>query len=176
MGVTRLKELRQQSLDLIFPGREVSWENLRIRRWPGGDRVGVTLSAPVWVPSRAQKVQTYCAFEKKWQTVALTTPRQSGYVWFAPNLADINNKSRYRAETIQFEVNSKFAPFAALLLEYIFREGYYDPAKRVPLMYGAGRRGHLCGERPDCAGGGGVSQFPGQRGRLHGGHRGPVLL
>jgi len=134
LGVARPKELRQQTLDLIFPGREVSWEDLRMRRWPGGDRVGVTLSVPVWVPSRAQKLQTYCAFEKKWQTVAQTTPRKSGYVWFAPNLADINNKSRYRAETIQFEVNSKFAPLAALLLECIFREGYYDPAKRLPLM------------------------------------------
>ena len=80
----RPKELRQQTLDLIFPGREVSWEDLRLRRWPGGDRVGVTLSVPVWVPSRAQKLQTYCAFEKKWQTVAQTTPRKSGYVWFAP--------------------------------------------------------------------------------------------
>ena len=35
---------------------------------------------------------------------------------------------------IQVEVNSKFAPLAALLLEYIFREGWYDPAKRVPLL------------------------------------------
>jgi hypothetical protein len=134
LGVARPKELRQQTLDLIFPGREVSWEDLRMRRWPAGDRVGVTLSAPVWVPSRAQKLQTYCAFEKKWQTVAQTTPRKSGYVWFAANMADINNKPRYRAETIQFEVNSKFAPLAALLLEYIFREGYYDPAKRLPLL------------------------------------------
>ncbi len=134
LGVTRLKELRTQTLDLIFPGREVSWEDLRNRRWPGGDRVGVTLTVPVWVPARAQKLQTYAAFEKKWQTVAQTTPRKSGYVWFAANMADINNKAAYRAETIQFEVNSKFAPLAALLLEYIFREGYYDPARRLPLL------------------------------------------
>ncbi len=129
---------------------------------PDGDRVGVTLSVPVWVPARAQKLQTYCAFEKKWQTVAQTTPRKSGCVWFDPSLADINNKAGYRAETIQFEVNSKFAPLVGLLLEYIFREGYYDPAKRLPLMYGAGRRGHLRGQRPDRAGGGGMPQFPGQ--------------
>ncbi|MCX5889352.1 MAG: hypothetical protein NTY36_07850 [Deltaproteobacteria bacterium] len=134
LDVRRLVELRKEAQSLIQPSQEVSWEALRNRRLPNGDRVGVTLSAPVWVPSRDQKLQTYCAFEKKWQTVAQTTPRKSGYVWFDPSMADINNKSRYRAETIQFEVNSKFAPFVALLLEYIFREGYYDPAKRVPLM------------------------------------------
>lgn len=134
LDVRRLVELRHQTLALNPPGIEVSWENLRWRRWPDGDRVGVTLSVPVWVPARAQKLQTYGAFEKKWQTVALTTPRKSGYVWFDPSMADINNKAGYRAETVQFEVNSKFAPLVGLLLEYIFREGYYDPAKRVPLM------------------------------------------
>ncbi len=134
LGVRRLVELRQQTLALIPPGTEVSWEGLRLRRWPGGDQVGVTLSAPVWVPALARKVQTFCAFEKKWQTVAQTIPRPSGYVWFDPNLADINNQARYRAETIRLEMNSRFAPVAALLLEYIFREGYYEPAKRLPLM------------------------------------------
>jgi hypothetical protein len=113
---------------------EVSWEYLRGRRWPDGDRVGVTLSVPVWVPAGARKVPSFCAFEKKWQTVAQTLSRPSGCVWFSPNLADINNKAHYRAETIQFEVNSKFAPMLGLLLEYIFREGYYDPAERLPLM------------------------------------------
>lgn len=134
LGVGRLVELRHQTLALNPPGIEVSWENLRWRRWPDGDRVGVTLSVPVWVPGRAQKLQTYGAFEKKWQTVAQTCPRKSGYVWFDPSMADINNKAGYRAETIQFEINSKFAPLVAILLEYVFREGYYDPAKRVPLM------------------------------------------
>ncbi len=35
-------------------------------------------------------------------------------------------------------MNSKFAPLAGLLLEYIFREGYYDPAKRLPLLVARG--------------------------------------
>jgi hypothetical protein len=134
LGVRRLVELRRQALALIPPGQEVSWESLRTRRGLGGDRVGVTLSVPVWVPARARKVPINCAFEKKWQTVALNGGRPSGYAWFDPSLADINHKSAYRAGTIQFEVNSRFAPLAALLLEYIFREGYYDPAKRLPLM------------------------------------------
>jgi hypothetical protein len=138
IDLRRLVELRKETLALALPGMEVSWEYLRTRRLPGGDRVGVTLSVPVWVPAGAKKIQTYCAFEKKWQTVAQTTPRRSGYVWFAPSMADINNKAAYRAETIQFEVNSKFAPLAALLLEYIFREGYYDPAKRLPLLVARG--------------------------------------
>lgn len=134
LGVWQLRELRRQALDLLPPGREVSWEDLRRRRWPKGDQVGVTLSVPVWVPARARKVPTYCGFEKKWQTVALVKPRPSGYVWFVPTLAEINDKKNYRPELIQFEVNSRFAPLAALLLEYIFREGWYEPDKRVPLL------------------------------------------
>jgi hypothetical protein len=134
LGVTRLVELRCQTLALLPPGQEISWEALRLRRWPGGDRVGVTLEAPVWVPARARRVRTYCGFAKKWQTVALTTPRPSGYSWFDPSLADINDTAHYRSGRIQFEINSKFAPLAGLLLEYIFREGWYDPAKRMPLM------------------------------------------
>ncbi len=134
LDVRRLVELRRETLALMPPGMEVNWEYLRTRRFANGDRVGVTLSVPVWVTARAQKLQTYCAFEKKWQTVAQTTPRKSGYVWFDPSMADINNKAGYRAETIQFEINSKFAPLVGLLLEYAFREGYYDPTKRLPLM------------------------------------------
>lgn len=134
LNVRQLKELRRQTLDLIPQGREVSWEDLRRRRWPQGDPVGVTLSVPVWVPAKAQKLQTYCGFEKKWQTVAQTTPRPCGYVWHVRTLAEINNKAQYRPERILVEVNSKFAPLAAALLEYIFREGWYDPARRVPLL------------------------------------------
>lgn len=134
IGVTRLLDLRKETLPLMPPGQEVSWEYLRGRRLSNGDRVGVTLTVPVWVPAGAKKIQTYCAFEKKWQTVAQTPTRSSGYVWFAAKMADINNKAAYRAETIQFEVNSKFAPLVSLLLEYIFREGYYDQSKRLPLL------------------------------------------
>ena len=86
------------------------------------------------MPAGAKRLKTYCGFEKKWQTVALTTPRPSGYVWFVPTLREINDKANYRPATIQVEVNSKFAPLVGLLVEYIFREGWYDPARRVPLM------------------------------------------
>ena len=134
LGVGRLLDLRHETLALLAPGQEVSWEDVRRRRWPGGDPVGVTLEVPVWVPARAQRLKTYSGFEKKWQTVALTTPRPSGCVWFVRTLAEINDKPRYRPEMIQVEVNSKFAPLAALLLEYIFREGWYDPSKRLPLL------------------------------------------
>jgi hypothetical protein len=134
LGVGRLVELRHQTLNLLPPGREVSWEDLRLRRWPQGDRVGATLLVPVWVPARAQKLQTYCGFAKKWQTVAAAAPRPCGYVWHVGTLRDINDKTHYRAEWMQVEVNSKFAPLAALLLEYIFREGWYDPSRRVPLL------------------------------------------
>jgi hypothetical protein len=135
LGLGRPVELRHRSLALINAhGREPSWDFLRGQRWPNGDRIGVTLSAPVWVPATATRVVTYCGFERKWQTVAQNLPRPSGYVWFASRLADINNKAAYRPECIHVEVHSQFAPLAALLLEYIFREGWYEPAKRLPLM------------------------------------------
>ena len=134
LGVGRLVELRHQTLNLLAPGQGVSWEDVRHRRWPGGDQVGVTLEAPVWVPARAQRLKTYCGFEKKWQIVALTTPRPSGYIWFVRTMAEVNHKADYRVAAIQVEVNSKFAPLVALLLEDIFREGWYDPSRRVPLL------------------------------------------
>jgi hypothetical protein len=135
LGLGRPVELRHQSLVLLNSrGREPSWEFLRRQKWPDGDRVGVVLNTPVWVPATATRVVIYAGLEKKWQTVAHTLPRPSGFVWFAPRLADINHKAGYRPEYIQFEVNSKFAPLAALLLEYIFREGWYEPDRRLPLM------------------------------------------
>jgi hypothetical protein len=100
LDLTQLLDLRHQSLSLLN-NQEPSWETLRLRKWPQGDRVGVVLSVPVWVPSRAQRVPAYAGFEKKWQTVALTQPRPSGYVWFAGKLTDINHKSGYRAERTQ---------------------------------------------------------------------------
>jgi hypothetical protein len=134
IGVGRLVSLRHETLALLLPGQTVSWEEVRLRHWPGGDPVGVTLEVPVWVPARAQRLKTYSGFAKNWQTVAANTPRPSGCVWFVRTLAEINDKARYRPATIQVEVNSKFAPLAALLLEYIFREGWYDPSKRLPLL------------------------------------------
>ena len=134
LHLARLVELRRQSLNLLSGREEVSWETFRLLKWPNGDRVGVLLSAPVWVPAVAKRVPAYCGFEKKWQTVAEYTPRPCGYIWHVPTMTAINNKSRYRAEHIQFEVNSKFAPLAAMLVEYIFREGWYEPDKRVPLL------------------------------------------
>jgi hypothetical protein len=134
LGVgSRLVDLRHQTLTLLPPG-EVSWEQLRRRRFANGDQVGVTLKAPVWVPARAQKLPTFVGFEKKWQTVAQSTPRPAGWVWFARSLAEINDKAHYRQDFIQFEINSKFAPLAGLILEYIYREGYYDTSRRLPLL------------------------------------------
>jgi len=134
LQVGRLVELRHQTLNLRPGVGEVSWEDLRRRRFPKGDQVGVTLSVPVWVPAGARKIKIYCGFEKKWQTVALTPHRPCGYVWHVGKMAAINDKAHYRAERMQLEINSKFAPLAGLLLEYIFREGYYDVSRRVPLL------------------------------------------
>jgi hypothetical protein len=134
LSVTNLADLRQQSLTLLSGRGETSWETLRCLRWPQGDRVGVVLSVPVWVPSQARRVPAFAGFEKQWQTVALCEPRPSCYVWFAGRLADINKKTRYRPERTLVEVNSRFAPLAGLFLEHIFREGWYDMNKRVPIL------------------------------------------
>lgn len=131
----KLVELRRECLAIINSRKqEPSWEFLRRQKWPGGEPVGVTLSVPVWVPAGAQKVPTFCGFEKRWQVVAQTRPRPSGFVWFVPLLAQVNNKANYRPQRLEFEINSRFASFAALFLEYIFREGWYEPHKRVPLL------------------------------------------
>jgi hypothetical protein len=134
LGVTNLPDLREQSLALLSGYGETSWETLRCLRWPKGDRVGVALSVPVWVPSQARRAPAFAGFEKKWQTVALCEPRPSCYVWFAARLADINNKVKFRPERTLVEVNSRFAPLAGLFLEYIFREGWYDVNRRVPIL------------------------------------------
>jgi len=134
LGVGQLVGLRHETLNLLGPVPRVSWEDVRQRRWPGGEPVGVTLEVPVWVPAKAQRLKAYSGYEKKWQIVALTTPRPSGCVWFVRTMAEVNNKAHYRPENIQVEVNSRFAPLVALLVEYIFREGWYDPARRVPLL------------------------------------------
>jgi hypothetical protein len=134
IGVGRLVELRHQTLNLRPLLGEVSWEDLRRRRFPKGDQVGVTLSVPVWVPAGARKIKTYCGFEKKWQTVASSPHRPCGYVWHVGKMAAVNDKAHYRPGRLRIEINSKFAPLAGLLLEYIFREGWYDINRRVPLL------------------------------------------
>ncbi|MFP3866564.1 MAG: hypothetical protein ACLFUU_00175 [Desulfobacteraceae bacterium] len=135
MDLPRLYAMRERSLALIRShGGEISWEFLRRRHWPNGDAVGVALKVPVWIPATAKRVLTYGDFTKKWQDVAARLPRLSGQVWFVSELKDINNKARYRPDTMWFEINSLHAPFAALLIEHIFREGFYQPEKRLPLL------------------------------------------
>ncbi len=142
LGVTNLEDLREQTLALLTDRDDPSWETVRCLRWPQGDRVGVVLSVPVWVASQAKRVPAFAGYAKKWQTVAQYEPRPSCYVWFDGQLADINNKARYRPERSLVEVNSRFAPLAGLFLEYIFREGWYDMNKRVPIL--ALRAGEDC--------------------------------
>lgn len=135
LGLERIKAMRERSLDLINSnGGVIAWEYLRLQKWPDGTPVGVTLAVPVWVPSKAKPVPTYAALAETWEEVALTKPRRAGLVYFAGDLDDINDKSRYRTEIMQVEINSLHAPLAALLLEYIYREGVYEPQKRVPLL------------------------------------------
>ncbi len=135
LKLERIKAMRERSLDLIEANcGEISWEYFRRQKWPDGTPVGVTLIVPVWVPSKAKQVVTYAGFAETWEEVSQSMPRQSGQVYFAGDLADINAKDRYRTVEMKFETNSLNAPLAALLLEYIYREGVYDQGKRVPLL------------------------------------------
>jgi hypothetical protein len=57
LGVGRLVGLRHETLALLAPGQGVSWEEVRLLHWPGGERVGVTLEVPVWVrPSQRPRL------------------------------------------------------------------------------------------------------------------------
>lgn len=135
LKLERIKAMRERTLELIEArGGELSWEYVRQQHWPDGTPVGVILLVPVWVPSQARPVVTYAGFYETWEEVALTKPRPSGKVFFAGELADINDKPRYRTAQLKFEINSLNAPLAALLLEYIYREGVYHQEKRVPLL------------------------------------------
>jgi hypothetical protein len=135
LKLTNLKEMRQRSLDLIESHcGEISWEYLRHQKWPDGTPAGITLIVPVWVPSKARPVVTYAGFADKWEEVAECRPRKSGRVYYAGDLKDINDREHYKTETIEFETNSLNAPLIGLLMEYIYREGVYDPAKRVPIL------------------------------------------
>jgi hypothetical protein len=135
LKLERIKAMRERSLDLIEANcGEISWEYFRCLKWPDGTPAGVTLIVPVWVPGKAKQVITYTGFAETWEEVAETKPRQSGLVYFSEGLADINAKNHYRTADMKFEINSLNAPLAALLLEYIYREGVYDQGKRVPLL------------------------------------------
>lgn len=135
LRLERIKAMRERSLDLISSnGGDIAWEYFRLQKWPDGTPVGVTLRVPVWVPSKARPVITYAALAETWEEVAETKPRRSGLIYFADDLDNINNKSNFRTADMIFEINSLHAPLAALLLEYIYREGVYDPNKRVPLL------------------------------------------
>ncbi|MGQ9919752.1 MAG: hypothetical protein ACUVRZ_00305 [Desulfobacca sp.] len=135
LRLERLLAMRERSLDLIYSkGGEISWEYFRRQKWPDGTPAGVTLKVPVWIPNSARPVPTYAALAETWEEVATAKPRRAGWVYFASNLQDINDKSRYRTAHLALEINSLHAPLAALLLEYIYREGVYEPNKRVPLL------------------------------------------
>ena len=164
LDVRRLVELRRQTLALMASGMEINWEYLRTRRFANGDRVGVTLSVPVWVPARAQKLQTYCGFEKKWQIVAQTTPRKSGCVWFDPSLTSIIRPPTGRQPSSSRSTASSPRWWACSWSTSSGRAITTPPGACRSCR--CERRGHLCGERPHPGDAGGVPQFSGQRGRL----------
>jgi len=88
---------------------------------------------PVWVPKGAQAVPTYGAPVDRWKTID-SGHRFAGNVFLPPSLTRINDKRGYEAATLTFETFRWHAPFAYLLFDFVFREGWLNPAKRVPVV------------------------------------------
>jgi hypothetical protein len=133
-GIQRMSELRERALSLLLcRGKPFEWEMFRALEGESGQRQGVWLTVPVWLPERATEVATYGAPVERWQSIQ-PQHRFAGVVYHPPPLSYINDKRNYRAGTLTFETARDHAPFAYLLFDAIFREGQRDPNRRVPIL------------------------------------------
>jgi hypothetical protein len=133
-GIERFSELREQAILLILRSEKgFEWETLRSIDLGNGERAGVWLTVPVWVPKGAQAVPTYGAPVARWEAIH-SGHRFAGNVFLPPSLTRINDKRGYEAATLTFETFRWHAPFAYLLFDFVFREGWLNPAKRVPVV------------------------------------------
>ena len=134
VGIERLSDLRERAMVLLFQNsRGIEWESLRSLADEGGKSLGVWLTVPVWLPRGVQSVSTHGAPVARWQDVQ-GQHRFAGEVYLPPGLTVINDKKSYQAGTITFETLRWYAPFAYLLCEAIFREGWFDVNRRVPIL------------------------------------------
>jgi hypothetical protein len=133
-GISRLSDLRARSMALLLQnGKPFEWESLRRLGDDSAKPAGVWLTVPVWLPRGAREIPTYGSPVERWQAIG-SGHRFAGKVYLPPTLAAINDKKSYQAATLTFETSRGFAPFAYLLLDAIFREGWLDPSRRVPIL------------------------------------------
>lgn len=133
-GISHLYELRKRASEKIEKHHiPWSWERFRRIKSPEGFREGVKLAIPVWIPRFSKVIRLYGGFKKKWEDVT-KNDRYLGYVYFCPNLKNVNDKRHYRPSKLYIEVSREFAPFAYLFFQYVFREGLADVSLRVPIM------------------------------------------
>jgi hypothetical protein len=133
-GVERLSDLRERAMVLLFRnGKGIEWESLRTLTDENGKSAGVWLTVPVWLPRGVQSIATHGAPVERWQDVQ-GSHRFAGEVYLPPALSAINDKKSYQAGTLTFETLRGYAPFAYLLCEAIFREGWLDAQRRVPIL------------------------------------------
>jgi hypothetical protein len=133
-GVERLSDLRERAMTLLFRnGKGIEWESLRTLADESGKPAGVWLTVPVWLPRGVQPISTHGAPVGRWKDVQ-RSHRFAGEVFLPPTLSAINDKQNYQAGTLTFETLRGYAPFAYLLCEAIFREGWFDVHRRVPIL------------------------------------------
>ncbi|HAA05487.1 MAG TPA: hypothetical protein DCE18_19270 [Syntrophobacteraceae bacterium] len=133
-GIQRLSELREEAmLALLRGGKAIEWESLRTLANVDGKTMGVWLTVPVWLPRGVHTVTTHGAPVERWQDVQ-GRHRFAGEVYLPPSLGVLNDKKGYQPGTLTFETFRGYAPFAYLLCEAIFREGWFDVNRRVPIL------------------------------------------
>jgi hypothetical protein len=133
-NIQRLSDLRERAiLALLRSGKPIEWESLRSLPDGDGKPFGIWLTVPVWLPRGAQRVVTHGAPVERWQEVN-GHHRFAGEVYLPPSLGAINDKGNYQAGTLTFETLRGYAPFAYILCEAIFREGWYDVNRRIPIL------------------------------------------
>lgn len=145
MGLSRLGELRARAVKTLKRARRPwTWADFQRLKTAEGDPCAVMLTVPVWVPANARKLDVFQGSDVAWKTTGASTnlPHHGGTVFFAERLADINDKKHYRAATLSFYTYSLHAPLAFLLFHHVFREGWFDADRRIPIM--AVRSGEDC--------------------------------
>jgi hypothetical protein len=132
--IQRLSDLREQAiLVLLRSGKPIEWESLRSLPDGDGKPLGAWLTVPVWLPRGARRVATHGAPVERWQEIN-GRHRLAGEVYLPPSIGAINDKGNYQAGTLTFETLRGYAPFAYILCEAIFREGWYDVNRRIPIL------------------------------------------
>lgn len=137
MGLKDIRSIRPRAFrTLKHAGKPWTWMAFRHLRTKGGDPAAVKLTIRVWVPQNSRVLRAYHGSNARWKATKphLNLPHESGNVWFCEKLADVNDKKRYKAATLSFYTYALHAPIAFLLFDHVFREGWFEVNRRIPIM------------------------------------------